>query len=792
MAIDHAGIVHTGGFPVISFAERLRLLRRASGLTQSELASRAGVGIRTLRDLERGHVARPQRATVELLADALNLNGNTRVEFDNAARGVVTPPGDGAIRNLPPAPQLIGRDLILAELGDLLPDAELITLVGVAGVGKTSLAVALAHEVASRYPGGVVAVPVTDAAGETDLLGAIAAAFQVVRIEGLIDHLRTQPALIVVDAIERSPAAVAGALSQLRASLPGLHVIATGRHPIGIEGEYQRTLLPLDATAGATLFLDRLRRVRAHEVSDDERDALSELVERLGGLPLALELAAARGRVLSVVEILSRYGGRVLDLGAGLRAAVASSYQLLDETERKVLRLLSTFASRWSMELAESLAEEDIVPSVDRLVSLGLVTLLPGAELRFHLLDVVRDYAAERTGPEELAALRARHAALVADQVAVISAALTGAGQKQAIARLSEIYSEIRYALVWGSEHDPAAALRIAARLPRYWRARGRSEEGEQLLRALMADPAATTVEPLTKAWAILGVVMLAHEPGRIGAQDPEDSGLHVLDEAIALFATAGDSSGELQAHGMAAGLCQALGDYETGLRHAQGAVAVAQRSGRPRDMVVAQNNLIWHDIRVGDLTAARHRLEVAERLARQIEDTRLTVVVRLNLAEVARLDCRYADAVMVARQAMPLLVELGEPGLHLRLLCTAAHAYAQDARLDDATAILADLRARPGYEKNRAVRGLCTAIEASVALARGDRRGAAERFAKAVEQLTEQHDARDALEALVGLAVSTDDSAERSDALARLDRLRARQGMSLMPREQKLLAGLL
>ncbi|GIG58032.1 XRE family transcriptional regulator [Longispora fulva] len=769
----------------MTFAERLKVLRRAAGLTQVELATRARVGIRTLRDIERGHVARPQRATVELLADALGLEGVERVEFDAAARGqaVVV---QGADRSLPPVQPLIGRDAAIVELGDLLVVADMVTLVGVAGVGKSSLALAAAHRVADRYPGGVACVPVTDAAGDADVLAAIAAAYQVVRIEELPEQFGGRPALLVLDAVERSPAAVVAALRTLRRYVPGIRILATGRHPLGVTGEYQRPLQPLEPQPAALLFLDRLRRVRAHEVSDDERDALAELVERLGGLPYALELAAARGRVLSVVEILARYGSRVLDLGAGLRAAVASSYQLLDEQERHALRLLSTFAGRWSMELAEALAETDIVPTVDRLASLGLVILLPGTDLRFRLLDVVRDYAIECTPPDEVLVLRARHAALIADQVVALSVGLTGPGQKTAITRLSDIYSEIRYALVWASGEDPCAALRIAARLPRYWRARGRSEEGEAVLTGLLADPRVADVDRLTWAWATLGVVMLAHEPGRASA------GLPTLEAAIAVFVEAGDPAGELQAHGMAAGVCQALGDHAGAYHHAHAAVGVAQRTGRPRDAVVAQNNLFWHDIRAGDLAAGRSRLEAAERLARQIEDARLIVIVRINLAEVARLDMRYPDAILIARQAMPLLVDLGEPGLHLRLLCTAALAYAQDGRLADAVAVLADLRARPGYETNRAVRGLCTSVEGYVALHRGDRVLAALRFAAAVEQLTEQHDARDALEALVGLAVSTDDAAERSDALTRLERLRTVLAMNLVPREQQALTRLL
>src|SRR5690606_23753397 len=159
------------------------------------------------------------------------------------------------------------------------------------------------------------------------------------------------------------------------------------------------------------LFLDRLARVRPEPPAPDEVPALIGLVRRLGGLPLALELAAAHGRLLRLPEILQRYGDRVLDLGEGaeqtLREAVAGSYRLLNPAEQYGLRRLSVFRHRWSMELAERLLDtgEDPLPLLDRLVGLGLVAVSGAREHRFRLLDVVRDFATEQAARHgELAA----------------------------------------------------------------------------------------------------------------------------------------------------------------------------------------------------------------------------------------------------------------------------------------------------------------------------------------------------------------------------------------------------
>jgi transcriptional regulator with XRE-family HTH domain len=332
-------------------------------MTQAELAARAGVGVRTVRDLERGRASRPQRTTAELLARALGLTGRQRADFLVAARGqaaerpVTTP----SLR-LPPAGQLVGRDRDIADIAKLLAVASgPVSLVGLGGVGKSSLALAVAHQVAPSHPGGVAGVLVTDMSTEADMLTVIASVFGVGRADELSGRFAQAPALLLLDAVERAPDAVAGALRWLSVAAPTLHVLTTGRHPIGLPDEQVWPVAPLevppaDAEAdletvahypAAELFLARLRQVRREPLDPLEIGALISLVRRLGGLPLALELAAARGRVLDLNEILDRYGDRVLDLGVTpasrdavaltLRDAVAASYRLLDPA-----------AGRWS------------------------------------------------------------------------------------------------------------------------------------------------------------------------------------------------------------------------------------------------------------------------------------------------------------------------------------------------------------------------------------------------------------------------------------------------------------
>ena len=380
MTSDHGADQDGPGFDAVLRRHRLR-----AKLTQEELAARAAIGVRTVRDLERGRASRPQRTTAELLARALGLTGADRQMFLAAARGQPAANASAAPRTapLPSAGDLIGRDGDVAELVARLtapvPEGPRgVTLVGLAGVGKTALALVVMHRIATAYDGGVAGIVVTDGYTPGEVLGSVAAVFGVGRPDDLVARLDGTSGVLLIDAVERAPEAVAEALSRLLERVPTLRFLATGRHPVGLAAERVWPLAPLVAppeSADPTLaeisvypavdlFLNRLARVRRAPIEDDEVPALASLVRRLGGLPLAIELAAALARVLTVGEILDRYGDRVLDLAGrpgdavvSMRDAVAASYRLLAPAEQFALRRLAMFRHRWSLALAEQQIE---------------------------------------------------------------------------------------------------------------------------------------------------------------------------------------------------------------------------------------------------------------------------------------------------------------------------------------------------------------------------------------------------------------------------------------------------
>jgi len=805
-AADEGADQGGSGFDVVLRRHRLR-----ANLTQDELAARAAIGVRTVRDLERGRASRPQRTTVELLAAALGLAGAERETFLAAARGQAAeealPPT--AFLRMPPTVELIGRDDDVAELVDRLTEADGprgVTLVGIAGVGKTSLGVVVAHRVAPVYPGGVAGIVITDGATVGEMFGSVAAGFAVGRIDDLPGRLSGRAALLFVDAVERAPDATAEMLSQLLARLPSLRFLATGRHPVGLPAERVWPLAPLlapPAEAGSTLaeisaypavslFLERLGRVRRTALDAEEVAPLAILVRRLGGLPLAIELAAARGRVLTVPEILDRYGDRVLDLSrpgslgpetvVSLRDAVAASYRLLNAGEQHALRRLAMFRYRWSLALAEQMTEgtltdgADVVHLLDRLLELGLLSVRGSRTFRFRLLDVVRDFAAERAAAEgELTEGRRLHALLLARLAQQTAPDLIGTKLAEAASRLDGVAGDLGTALAFAAREDPHIALRIAAALPRWWRFRGRDVSGRQWLRRLLDDPRTADAEPAVRAWAKVGLAQLALEHGA-GAEEIDS-----VTAAVAEFERLDLVEGLSTAYTLLGAMWMTTGGYGEARRYGEAALALARRSGKPRDMAVAENNLTWHEIREGDLPAARRRLAAVDQLASECGEERLCAVALANLAEVARLEGRPDEAQRLGRRASIELERVGDPNHRRRLLATIGLALAESDRVDEAREVLERLRTADDVVAD----GPAAVVEGAIALRQGDQKLAAESFARAAEAYGGAHDPRDVVESLVGLISSTPDADDRQSAVRRLADLCRSAGITLLPRER-------
>ena len=364
-----------------SLATTLRALREAAGLSQEELAERAGLSSHAISALERGTRTRPYPHTVRALCDALDADAASRAALIASvpARGRSThAPSDSAVppRTLPmPATSLLGREHDLERAVALVAEHRLVTLTGMGGVGKTRMALAVAVAVQDRFADGVAFVDLAPLRSADEVLPSIADAVDAHAMgtagvtSAIVERLHGQRTLLVLDNVEHL-LEVAPRIAALVETAPGLTVLATSRAPLRIRGEIEVAVEPLAVPGNdnnlsgpaASLLLERAQAVNpGWGTAPEDQPAVAAVCLRLAGIPLALELAAVRARLLDPGQLLDRLdvallaGARDLpERQRTMRATLDWSYGLLTVEEQRLLRLLSVFVGGFQLEDAES------------------------------------------------------------------------------------------------------------------------------------------------------------------------------------------------------------------------------------------------------------------------------------------------------------------------------------------------------------------------------------------------------------------------------------------------------
>jgi predicted ATPase/class 3 adenylate cyclase/DNA-binding CsgD family transcriptional regulator len=431
------------------------------------------------------------------------------------------PPACAVVRSLDALPNnlpeqltsFVGREHELREIGAALAQTRMLTLTGAGGCGKTRLAVQTAADTLDRFPDGawwIELAPLVDpeaiGAALGEAIGVKPLAGQS-SLEAAVAHLAQARALVVLDNCEHLLDASATTAEQLLRNCQDVSVLATSRAPLGVEGEThwrvpslslpaQLSPEPVDAMAqsdAVRLFIERALKVRPNfRVDAANAPSIAQICHDLDGIPLAIELAAARVRVLGVEQIATGLSDRFRLLTGGarsamprqqtLRASVDWSHELLEEQEQLLLRRLAVFAGGWTLDAAEDVCADE---TLDRLAILDLLTSLldkslvivdeHGGAVRYRLLETVRQYAYDRlVGAGELGALRDRHRDAYVRRAEEIAPHLEAAGQGVWLDALDVEHANLALALDHAVETDGSRALRLCVALTVWWKLRGR------------------------------------------------------------------------------------------------------------------------------------------------------------------------------------------------------------------------------------------------------------------------------------------------------------------------------
>ena len=640
---------------------------------------------------------------------------------------------DARPNNLPvQLTSFVGREQEIAEVRRLLDGTRLLTLSGPGGSGKSRLALQVAAELLPDFRDGAFFADLSSVADPALVPSVVARAAGVPQVmgrpalEAVKQHLRDKQLLLVADNFEQV-AEAAPMLEELLSAAPALKVMVTSRVVLSLRGEQEYLVPSLDMPnpgrlpdvhalgrfEAVRLFTERALAVQpGFRLTGENAPAVVEIISRLDGLPLAIELAATRTKVLTPQAMLPRLQQRLSILTAGartlperqrtLRDAIAWSYDLLEEAERRLFARLSVFAGGWTLESAEVVCDPtdlglDVLDGLTSLVDKSLVrrTEPADAQPRFAMLETIREFGREqlRASGDFDGVLR-RHGDHFLDLAVEAEPHLTAGDQGEWLDRCDRDHANIRVALRWAIEAGEVdRAQEAAGALWRFWQQRGHLAEGRRWLEEVLAmpsaqGPTAARAKALTGAGGIAwwqedmaaaqvfyeealaierelgdpaGIAEALYNQGFVlGARGDFDAAVRLFEESLELFRGAGDETGMARAEWMIVIRDLIAGDLDGTVARAEEAVATWRRVG---DRFHLGDGLVWLAVlyaRAGRRADARRAILQALELVREIDSPMGVVSVILGLAYVARWEERHEDAMRLIGAAESLRERVG------------------------------------------------------------------------------------------------------------------------------------
>jgi len=691
-----------------SFGEWLRHRRREMDLTQEELARQVGCARITVRKIEAGQM-RPSKQLAEILMEQLRVAADERESFMHFARG-----GESAqsittavpLDNLPhPISSFIGREREIGDVKRLMGLSRLVTLTGASGCGKSRLAYKVADELRGEFEHGIWIVELAPLADPALVLQSIAAVFGIHEKSGrtlnrlLAEHLQPRRTLLLVDNCEHLIVPCAVILEDLLQACPDLKVLATSSEMLGISGEIVWTVPPLSTpdiqpwknpasaqyalqtyqqSEAVRLFVARATSAESEFTMTVENGGwIAEICRRLDGMPLAIELAAARVRSLSVAQIAERLDDRFHLLTVGSRtgpprqqtltATLDWSYSLLSDKEQKVLQRLSVFASGATVEAAEAVCagegveSDEVLDVLSNLVNKSMVTPSrpEGGETRYRLLETIREYAREKLGESgEGDESKNRHLNYFVQWAEKAELYLSGGEQVLWLKRYEIEHDNLRAALEWSlmAPNRAETGLRLAANTAIFWKLHGYHSEGRMRLAAALAQEAAQR-PALVRAQAL-------HRASILAFHQSDYSATRALAEESLVISREQGPAGRLEvanALEMLAEVASETGDYSAAPKLYEQALSLYREVGDLVGIGDTLKMLGWGAMRTGDYEQAEYRLNEGLIACRQSGDLRQICSALAGLGELAVRRGQYKRASDLLKESLNISRRSGE-----------------------------------------------------------------------------------------------------------------------------------